>query len=78
MPEHRLGLFLLANISSALLVIEGVDRLRISMGSDKSVQVLTLLKEMSVLRELDNEYAAGLQSQVERDAHRQRQERHRG
>jgi len=46
------------------------------MDSDKSVQVLTLLKEMSVLKELDSEYEAGSKTQVERDAHRQRQQRH--
>ncbi len=48
------------------------------MGSDKSVQVLTLLKEISVLKELDSEYEAGPKTQVERDAHRQRQQRHQG
>ena len=46
------------------------------MGSDESVQVLTLLKEISVLKELDSEYEAGLKTQCEQDAHRQRQERH--
>ena len=46
------------------------------MGSDKSVQVLTLLKEISVLKELDIEYQAGLKTQSEQDAHRQRQQRH--
>jgi hypothetical protein len=35
------------------------------MGSDKSVQVLTLLKEISVLKELDSEYEAGPKTQVE-------------
>jgi hypothetical protein len=48
------------------------------MGNDKSVQVLTLLKEMSVLKELDSEYEAAPKTQVERDAHRQRQQRHQG
>jgi hypothetical protein len=48
------------------------------MGSDESVQVLTLLKEISVLEQLDSEYEAGLKTQFERDAHRQRQQRHRG
>jgi hypothetical protein len=48
------------------------------MSSDKSVQVLTLLKEISVLKELDSEYEAGPKTQVERDAHRERQERHQG
>jgi hypothetical protein len=71
-------LFLLANILSATFLIKAKDRLRIKMDSDKSVQVLTLLKEMSVLKELDSEYEAGSKTQVERDAHRQRQERHRG
>ena len=46
------------------------------MGSDESVQVLTLLKEISVLKELDSEYEAGLKTQCEQDAHRQRQHRH--
>ena len=48
------------------------------MSSDKSVQVLTLLKEISVLKELDREYEAGPRNQVERDAHRERQQRHQG
>jgi hypothetical protein len=46
------------------------------MGSDESVQVLTLLKEISVLKELDSEYEAGPKTQSQRDAHRQRQQRH--
>jgi hypothetical protein len=46
------------------------------MGSDESVQVLTLLKEISVLKQLDSEYEAGLKTQFEQDAHRQRQQRH--
>jgi hypothetical protein len=71
-------LFLLANILSATFFIKAKDRLRIKMDSDKSVQVLTLLKEMSVLKELDSEYEAGSKTQVERDAHRQRQQRHQG
>jgi hypothetical protein len=33
------------------------------MGSDESVQMLTLLKEISVLKELDSEYEAGLKTQ---------------
>ena len=41
------------------------------MGSDESVQMLTLLKEISVLKELDSEYEAGLKTQFEQDAHRQ-------
>jgi hypothetical protein len=48
------------------------------MGSDKSVQVLTLLKEISVLKELDSEYETGPKTQVEQNAHQQRQERHQG
>lgn len=48
------------------------------MASDKSAQVLTLLKEISVLKELDTEYEAGPKTQVDRRAHRQRQERHQG
>ena len=46
------------------------------MGSDESVQMLTLLKEISVLKELDSEYEAGLKTQFEQDAHRQRHQRH--
>jgi hypothetical protein len=46
------------------------------MGSDDSVQVLTLLKEISVLKELDSEYEAGPKTQVDQDTHRQRQQRH--
>jgi hypothetical protein len=48
------------------------------MGSDKSVQLVTRLKEKSVLKELDSEYEAGPKTQGERHAHRQRQQRHRG
>jgi hypothetical protein len=68
----------LANILSAIFLIKAKDRPRINMGNDKSVQVLTLLKEMSVLKELESEYEAGSKTQVERDAHRQRQQRHQG
>jgi hypothetical protein len=46
------------------------------MASDESVQVLTLLKEISVLKEFDSEYQAGPKTQFEQDAHRQRQQRH--
>jgi len=46
------------------------------MGSDDSVQVLTLLKEISVLKELDSEYEAGPKTQFDQDTHRQRQQRH--
>jgi hypothetical protein len=46
------------------------------MSSDESVQMLTLLKEISVLKELDSEYEAGPKTQFEQDAHRQRQQRH--
>jgi hypothetical protein len=66
----------LANIFRALFLIEATDRLRIRHGQRPSVQVLTLLKELSVLRELDSEYEAGPKTPVERDAHRQRQTRH--
>ena len=48
------------------------------MGSDKSVQMLTLLKEISVLKELDSAYEAGPKTQGEQNAHQQRQERHQG
>lgn len=45
------------------------------MGSPESEQVLTLLKELSVLKELDSEYEGSLKTESERDAHRLRQQR---
>jgi hypothetical protein len=47
------------------------------MTSHESEQVLTLLKELSLLKELDARYEAGLKTESEREAHRLRQERHR-
>jgi hypothetical protein len=47
------------------------------MTSHESKQVLTLLKELSLLKELDAHYEAGLKTESEREAHRLRQERHR-
>jgi hypothetical protein len=46
------------------------------MSSQESDQVLVLLKELSVLKELDIEYESGRKTQPEREAHRLRQERH--
>jgi hypothetical protein len=46
------------------------------MSSQESEQVLTLLKELSLLKELDSGYEAGLKTEAERDAHRVRQQRH--
>ena len=47
------------------------------MSSPESEQVLTLLKELSVMKELDGEYEGGPRTESERDAHRLRQQRHR-
>jgi hypothetical protein len=47
------------------------------MGSPESEQVLALLKELSILKELDSEQESGLQTELELDAQRQRQQRHR-
>jgi len=46
------------------------------MSSQESDQVLTLLKELSVMKELDTEFERGLKTEPEREAHRLRQERH--
>jgi len=46
------------------------------MGNHESEHVLTLLKELSLLKELDDKYEGGPKTQSERDAHRQRQPRH--
>ena len=48
------------------------------MSSHESEQVLTLLKELSLLKELDSGYEAGNKTEAERDAHRVRQQRHPG
>jgi hypothetical protein len=47
------------------------------MGSPESEQVLALLKELSILKELDSEQESGPQTELELDAQRQRQQRHR-
>jgi hypothetical protein len=47
------------------------------MRSHESEEVLTLLKELSALKELDSEYEDGPKTESERDAHRSRQQRHR-
>jgi hypothetical protein len=46
------------------------------MGGNESVQVLTLLKELSVLKELDSEYETGSKTEPEREAHRLRLQKH--
>jgi predicted transcriptional regulator len=46
------------------------------MSSHESEQVLTFLKELSVLKELDSEYEGGPKTESEQDAHRLRQQRH--
>jgi len=46
------------------------------MSSPESEQVLTLLKELSVIKELDGEYEVAPKTESERDAHRLRQQRH--
>lgn len=46
------------------------------MSSGESEQVLLLLKELSLLKELDCGYEAGPETESERDAHRRRQQRH--
>jgi hypothetical protein len=45
------------------------------MGSESSEQVLALLGELSVLKELNQKYEAS-PSATEEEAHRQRQQRH--
>lgn len=45
------------------------------MSSHESEQVLTLLKELSLLKELDNGSEVGSKTESERDAHRLRQQR---
>src|ERR1035441_8131665 len=49
-----------------------------SMSSSQSEQVLTLLKELSLLKELDCGYEAGSKTGTEQTAHQLRQQRHRG
>jgi hypothetical protein len=46
------------------------------MSSSKSEHVLTLLKVLSVLKELDGDYEGGPKTESERDAHGLRQQRH--
>jgi len=47
------------------------------MSSHESEQVLTLLKELAMLKELDSQYESGAKTESECAAHRQRQARHR-
>lgn len=44
------------------------------MSSNESGQVLALLKELSLLEELDTRYEAGLKTESEREDHRLRQQ----
>jgi hypothetical protein len=44
------------------------------MSSRESEQVLTVLKELSVLKELDSEYEGGPKTESEQDTHRLRQQ----
>jgi hypothetical protein len=67
--------FCLATIFSALFLIPARCQV-ISMSNPESEQVLTLLKELSLLKELDARYEAGLKTESEREAHRLRQQRH--
>jgi hypothetical protein len=46
------------------------------MSSYESEQVLTLLKELAGLKEIDSGYEAVPQSETEREAYRLRQQRH--
>lgn len=46
------------------------------MSSYESELVLNLLKELSVLKELDSEYEDSRKTESEREAHRLRQQRH--
>lgn len=46
------------------------------MSSHESDRVLTLLKELSLLKELDRGYEAGSKSEAERTDHEVRQKRH--
>jgi hypothetical protein len=61
-----------ANLSSTLWIDGGSG-----MSSQESEQMLALLKELSLLKVLDTEYAGSPKTNSERDAHRQRQQRHR-
>ena len=47
------------------------------MSGHESEQVLILLKELSLLKQLDSEYESGSQTMSDKDAHRLRQRRHR-
>ena len=46
------------------------------MSSHESEHVLSLLKVLSVLKELDSDYEGGPKTESERDAHGLRQQRH--
>lgn len=46
------------------------------MSGQESEQVLILLKELSVLKQLDNEYESCSKTNPDQDAHRRRQQRH--
>ena len=59
-----------------LVIYVGIDG-GSGMSSQESEQMLALLKELSLLKVLDAEYAGSPKTDLERDAHRQRQQRHR-
>lgn len=46
------------------------------MSGQQSEEMLFLLKELSMLKTLDNEYESGPKSEEEQEAHRLRQQRH--
>ena len=46
------------------------------MGSQESEEVLTLLKELLILKELDIQYEGGPKTESEQDAHRLREQRY--
>lgn len=46
------------------------------MSGHESEQVLILLKELSVLKQLDSEYEIGSKTNSDADAQRQREQRH--
>lgn len=54
----------------------GPTEAKANMSSQESEQVLTLLKELSVMKELDTEYENGFKTEPEREAYRLRQQRH--
>ena len=47
------------------------------MSGHESEQVLVLMKELSVLKQLHSEYGSGAKTESAKDAHQLRQQRHR-